>query len=86
LLVPHWCQEPLQAGLLTGGPNQHRAEDWKELLLPEIEGQQKLGRDVVFRADAAFAKSEINEAVEGHRLKYAIRIHPTTASSATSRR
>ena len=26
------------------------AEDWEELLLPEIERQQKLGKEVVFRA------------------------------------
>ena len=36
----------------------HSAEDWEELLLPEIERQQKLGKEVVFRADAAFAKRE----------------------------
>ena len=39
--------------------NVHSAEDWEELLLPEIEQQQKLGKEVVFRADAAFAKPEI---------------------------
>src|SRR5207245_1353789 len=38
--------------------NVHSADDWEELLLPEIERQQKLGKDVVFRADAAFAKPE----------------------------
>jgi Transposase DDE domain group 1 len=36
--------------------NVHSADDWEELLLPEIERQQKLGKEVVFRADAAFAK------------------------------
>ena len=44
--------------------NVHSAEDWEELLLPEIERQQKLGKEVVFRADAAFAKPEIYEALE----------------------
>jgi hypothetical protein len=44
--------------------NVHSAEDWAELLLPEIEHQQGLGKEVVFRADAAFAKSEIYEALE----------------------
>ena len=39
--------------------NVYSAEDWDELLLPEIERQQKLGKEVVFRADAAFAKPEI---------------------------
>ena len=44
--------------------NVHSAEDWEELLLPEIERQQKLGKEVVFRADAAFAKPEIYEYLE----------------------
>jgi len=35
--------------------NVHSAEGWEELLLPEIERQQKLGKEVVFRADAALA-------------------------------
>jgi hypothetical protein len=52
----------------------HSAEDWEELLLPEIERQQKMGREVVFRADAAFAKPEIYEALEERGVKYAIRI------------
>ena len=38
--------------------NVHSAEGWEELLLPEIERQQTLGKEVVFRADAAFAKPE----------------------------
>jgi len=44
--------------------NVHSAEGWEELLLPEIERQQKLDKEVVFRADAAFAKPEIYEALE----------------------
>ncbi len=36
--------------------NVHSAEGWEYLLLPEIERQQKLRKEVVFRADAAFAK------------------------------
>ena len=55
--------------------NVHSAEEWGELLLPEIERQQKLGKEVVFRADAAFAKPEIYEALEERGVKYAIRIH-----------
>jgi hypothetical protein len=43
-------------------------------LLPEIERQQKLGKEVVFRADAAFAKPEVYEALEERGVKYAIRI------------
>ncbi len=54
--------------------NVHSAEDWEEWLLPEIERQQQLGKEVVFRADAAFAKPEIYEALEERGVKYAIRI------------
>jgi hypothetical protein len=54
--------------------NVPSADDWEELLLPEIERQQKLGKEVVFRADAAFAKPEIYEALEERGVKYAIRI------------
>jgi hypothetical protein len=46
----------------------HSAEDWEELLLPEIERQQKLGKQVVLRADAAFAKPEIYEALLRQRI------------------
>ena len=54
--------------------NVHSAEDWEEVLLPEIERQQEVGKQVVFRADAAFAKPEIYEALEEREVKYAIRI------------
>ncbi len=54
--------------------NAHSAEGWDELLLPEIERQQEQGKDVVFRADAAFAKPEIYEPLEERGVKYAIRI------------
>src|SRR6266511_4909854 len=54
--------------------NVHSADDWEELLLPEIERQQKQGKEVVFRADAAFAKPEIYEALEARGVKYAIRL------------
>ena len=54
--------------------NVHSAEDWDELLLPEIERQQKLGKEVVIRADAAFAKPEVYEESEERGVKYAIRI------------
>ena len=40
--------------------NGHSAEDWDELLLPEIERQQAAGKQVAFRGDAAFAKGIIN--------------------------
>jgi Transposase DDE domain group 1 len=54
--------------------NVHSAEGWEELLLPEIDRQQKQGKEVVFRADAAFAKPAIYEALEARGVKYAIRI------------
>ncbi|GIU76280.1 MAG: hypothetical protein KatS3mg004_3367 [Bryobacteraceae bacterium] len=42
--------------------------------MPEIEWQQKQGKEMVFSADAAFAKPEIYEALEERGVKYAIRI------------
>jgi hypothetical protein len=54
--------------------NVHSAEDWVELLLPEIERQQAEGKEVAFRADAAFAKPAIYEALEERGVVYAIRI------------
>ena len=54
--------------------NVHGAQDWDELLLPEIERQQAEGKEVAFRADAAFAKPDIYEALEERGVKYAIRI------------
>src|ERR1017187_2613319 len=76
LLSPSAVIQP--RGRLSGGQvapgNVHSAEDWEELLLPEIERQQKAGKEVVFRADAAFAKPEIYEALEQRGVKYAIRI------------
>ena len=54
--------------------NAHSAEGWEELLLPEIERQGKQGKEVVFRADAAFAKPELYEALEERGVKYAIRL------------
>ena len=65
--------------------NVHSAEGWEDMLLPEIERQQKAGKEVVFRADAAFAKPEIYEALEARGVKYAIRIPPTIVSSGISR-
>ena len=49
-------------------------EDWDELLLPEIERQLAEGKQVTFRADAAFSKPEIYEALEERGADYAIRI------------
>jgi hypothetical protein len=76
------CYHPMllfnrEGDCLMGKPrsgNVHSAEDWEELLLPEIERQQNRGKEVVFRADAAFAKPEIYEALEERGVKYTIRI------------
>jgi len=46
----------------TGSVNA--LDSWEELLIAEIERQQKLGKEVVFRADAAFAKPDLYEALE----------------------
>ena len=54
--------------------NVHRAEDWEELPVPEVNRQLLLGKEVVFRADAAFPKPEIYEALEERGVKYAIRM------------
>ena len=62
----------LAAKLRAG--NVHSAEGWEEFLLPEIERQQLMGKEVAFRADAAFAKPEVYEALEERGVKYAIRI------------
>jgi len=65
--------------------NVHAAEDWDEVLLPEIDRQQKLGKEVVFRTDAAFAKPEIYEALEERSVKYAIRIPANDSLDGASR-
>ena len=57
-----------------GPGNVHSAEGWQELLLPEIERQQQPGKEVVFRAAAAFAKPELYAALEEREVKYAIRL------------
>ena len=67
------CQGDWLATKLRPG-NVHSAEHWEELLLQEIDRQQKQGKEVVFQADAAFAKPEIHEALEERGVKYAIRI------------
>ena len=54
--------------------NVSSADDWEELLVPEIDRQQAEGQRVAFRADAAFARPEIYEALEARGVQYAIRI------------
>ena len=52
----------------------HSADDWHDVLVPEIERQQAEGNRVAFRADAAFAKPEIYDALEQRDVDYAIRM------------
>ena len=54
--------------------NVHSAEGWEELLLPKIERQQGMAKEVAFRTDTAFAKPEMYEALEERGVQYAIRI------------
>ena len=54
--------------------NVHSAEGWEKLLLPEIDRQQRMGKEIAFRADAAFAKPEIYEALEQRGVDYVLRI------------
>jgi hypothetical protein len=54
--------------------NVHSAEDWDELLLPEIERLQAAGKQVAFRGDAAYAKPEVYESSEERGVQYAIRM------------
>ena len=54
--------------------NVHSADDWDDLLVPEIERQQAEGNRVAFRADAAFAKPEIYDALEKRDVDYVIRM------------
>ena len=72
-LLPFNQQGDCLAAKLRPG-NVHSAEDWDELLLPEIERQQAAGKQVAFRGDAAFAKPEVYEASEERGVQYAIRI------------
>jgi DDE family transposase len=54
--------------------NVHSAEGWEEVLLPETERQQRNGKEVALRADAAFAKPEMDETLGQRGVQYAIRI------------
>ena len=62
----------LAASLRPG--NVPSADDWDDLLMPEIDRQQAEGTRVAFRADAAFAKPEIYDALEQRDVDYAIRM------------
>ena len=78
LLLFNQLGDCLAASLRPG--NVHSAEDWDELLLPEIERQQAEGKLVTFRADAAFAKPEVYEALEERGVDYVIRTQQQSQS------
>jgi len=46
----------------------------RDVLSPAVVVQRGRGKEIVFRADAAFAKAEIYEAPEEQGVKYAIRL------------
>ena len=54
--------------------NVSSADDWDELLVPKIDRQQAQGKRVAFRADAAFARPAIYEALAARDVQYAIRM------------
>jgi Transposase DDE domain group 1 len=52
--------------------NVPSADGWEALLLPETERQQRNEKEVALRADTAFAKPEMYEALEQPGVQYAI--------------
>jgi hypothetical protein len=54
--------------------NVQSAKGWEEVLLSGIERQQRMGMEVAFGADAAFAKRKICEPIEERGAKYTIHI------------
>ena len=54
--------------------NVHSAEDWRAVLEPVIARYGERGIELYFRADAAFAKPEVYEFLEGEGIRYAIRL------------
>ena len=80
---PPWQPSESRMNVPTGGQTRvvfvnatgtGMAEQWDEVLLSEIERQQKHAKDVVVRADSAFAKPELYEALEARGVRYAIRV------------
>ncbi|MGB9434634.1 MAG: hypothetical protein WBQ89_20485, partial [Candidatus Acidiferrum sp.] len=52
----------------------HRAEEWEEGFLPEVEHQQEREKVWLISTKAAFAKPEICEATEERGVPYTIRL------------
>jgi Transposase DDE domain group 1 len=72
----------LERCLLRAG-HVHSAEDWRLVLEPVTARYRERGVDLYFRADAAFAKPEVYEFLEGEDIRYAIRL---PANQALQRR
>ena len=74
----------LAASLRPG--NVPSADDWDDLLMPEIARQQGAGRRVAFRAGAAFARPTIYEALEQRDVDlYVVKPIRTTAAASQER-
>ena len=61
-------------GVLLRSGNVHSADRWKEVLEPIVKRYENKNIRKYFRGDAAFAKPEIYEYLEGNGLLYAIRM------------
>ena len=61
-------------GVLLRSGNVHSADRWKEVLEPIVKRYENKKNRKYFRGDAAFAKPEIYEYLEGNGLLYAIRM------------
>jgi hypothetical protein len=55
------------------------------MLLPEIDRQQKAGKEIVFRADAALTKPEIYEALAARGVSTPSAFRPMRTWRGTSR-
>ncbi len=54
--------------------NVHSADGWQEFIEPIVERYRRQPVRLLFRADAAFAKPELYEYLEGRSIGYAIRL------------
>ena len=61
-------------GAMLRPGNVHSAERWREVLEPVVKRYQEKGVQLLFRADAAFAKPEVYEYLESRDTGYAMRL------------
>ena len=54
--------------------NVHSADGWQAFIEPIVERSMKMAGRLLFRADAAFAKPELDEYLESHSIGSAIRL------------